>query len=1334
MGIVDYDTTLAPLPQANVPQPRPKGANDGSILGAAFRTENPVVAGYNLLTRPEFPGDENYSFQTKLDATPGSIEFSRELARANSDAEFDFIWQNIQEEQKDKALLMASGASGVGASLLAGILTPTILLPGGQLRAGASVTGTALRTASWAALGVGLDEVLLQGDQELRTEDETIFGIGSGFVFGGLLGGGFQYLTKSAQKRIEADMVGEPDTITVQADMHASPVPDDGISAQRSTTPDDEFLSAGGTLAVPIAGFDVVQAQNFLSPVTRTLNQNYSDSAKWMQAQLSTGGMFLEGNAVGRVGAAGGELQELVKQHHGKFYRVKQKEKTLIESFLKDFGESSFRFKFGIGTNFTEQDWNIRVGRAIMNPQAESIPQIQATAKVYRDEVYLPMLEEAQAVGLLGDISIEEAMTYFPRNVKKGMATSEWNDLQGILTEHIEETLVNRFSRRVQTLQEQLAARQEEVDLITTADPAAARTALETEMANLPNQFDESIQDTVNQIRDLRAQAKVSDRELAKQLRQQAKDIQAQNKDALKAFNKAERRIKQKFRALDQSRAGFEKTQQRTLDQINRVEDQQINTTLRAAKAVQRVVDKMSKMSDDVLDAEVEKLQTRIDRAFGVWARGEDKLDKLKDIPEGYEELVNSDLRPTETISKLEDRQAIRAEGLSELETRLNNLENLDRESLRNELLDLQRSLAEASNKVNNKRAARLQKLQERAAALSPERQAEIAGEAQRKIRDRRVQFLNNASESGLKLTAKMDTSGNDFLEGGADLLDNISFREKAEADADDITNTLAGNDHSFSITTLIEKRGPELARTLNIDPDRVWSNGRSYGEFVETDAEKVARRYVRSMGADIELMKRFRTVNPMMADSRIRAQIRQDFNEQRKAVKGAKDEAKQLERISKTEDQVMRDLNAQIERLRHHRGIPENPNGLLHRAGRVALNLNTVRLMGGVVLSSIPDLARPVFTYGLLNTFKDGFKTLVTDLQSFKRVGEEMRYAGTGLDMALHGRSAAMFDIFDEMEHGTMFERGLQWTTNNFGRIALFDQWNTAMKMFNANIANAYLMNSMAKMMDGTASTREIAFLAKSGIDGDTANLIIKELENGGGDNVNGTWLPNTEVWTNRFARDSYRAALAKNIDDNILTPNLERPLFADGNMFGRLVFQFRSFTFSSVQKIQIAAMQDLRLGHTAPVVTGSMISLALGAMSYYTWAAGRGGQSWEDAKNASLAKVADEAISRSGLLGVMSEVQRMADTVPGVPSLTLSGKDLERSPFRGATSNIAGPTYGLLENTIGPNSILMTASDPNARTIKKVRQLMPYNNIPVLSQAFTMAERGAANLLGVE
>lgn len=1340
MGRVQYDENLAPLPQAKIPMS--KGTNDGSVMGAAFRQENPVVAAFNLITRPQFEPDDSYDFSVKMKENPTLQRYSRDLARANSNEEFDYLVQQIMEEEKDRAILMSAGAAGIGSAILAGLLTPTILLPGGQLKAGASIAKTAASTAAWAAIGVSLDEALLQADQEIRPTSDTVVGIGSAFVLGGLLGGGFQYLSKGAQARIEADMAGEPGTTTVSPDHHPSPVPDDGIGAQRSTTPDDEFQSAGG-----IFGGRLERAQSFISPVTRTLNQTYSDAARWMQAQLTTAGVYLEGNTSGRVGAVGGELQELVKQHYGKFYRVKEAEREQISSFLTDFGESSWRFKFGIGTDFNEKDWNERVGRAIMNPQAESVPQIRETALSYRNEVYLPMLKEAQQAGLLGDMDIEEAMTYFPRNVKPGMATSEWNDLQQILTEHIEETLTNRFSRGLQKLQEQLAERQEELDLINTQDPAAARAGLEKDMATLPQQFSADIADLVNEIRDLRALARVSDRDLAKQLREQARQIEKDNKDALKGFRGAERKLRRKFRALDQSRAGFERAQRQTMDRINAVEEQQINTTLRASNAIQKVIDKMAKLSDTALDAEIAKIQERIEKAFGVWARGEERLEKLKDVPEGFEELVFSDIRPTEKISLLEDRQKIREAGMAELEERLAALQDLDRDALRQELTALKESLAKASNVVNNKRALRLQKLRERADALKPEKQAEIAKALTDKIKERRYNFLQRAMESGLELNAKdpaiRQALREGFLnEGDIKFADDINFRAKAEADADDITNTLAGNDHSFSISTLIEKRGPEIARTLNIDPDRVWSNGRSYGEFVEVDAEKVARRYVRTMGADIELMKRFRTVNPLLGDSRIRAQIRQDFNDQRKAVKGAKDEAKQLEQISKTEEQVFRDLNAQVERLRHTRGIPENPNGFLHRAGRVALNLNTVRLMGGVVLASIPDLARPIFTYGLLNTFRDGFLPLVNDLKTFKRLGQEMRYAGTGLDLALHGRSAAMFDIFDELEHGTMFERGLQWTTNNFGRIALFDQWNTAMKMLNANIANAYLMSSMEKLVKGTASKREIAFLAKSGIDSTSAAKIWEKVTNGGADNVNGTWIPNTETWVttnskgirDTFARDVYRAALAKNIDDNILTPNLERPLFADGNMFGRLVFQFRSFTFSSVQKIQIAAMQDLRLGHTAPIVAGSIISLALGAMSYYTWAAGRGGQSWEDAKNADLAKVADEAISRSGLLGVLSEVQRMADTVPGVPSLTLSGKTLETSPFRGATQNIAGPTYGLIESAIGPNSILMTAHDPNSNTIKKVRQLMPYNNIPVLSQGFTMAERGAANLLGVQ
>jgi len=394
---------------------------------------------------------------------------------------------------------------------------------------------------------------------------------------------------------------------------------------------------------------------------------------------------------------------------------------------------------------------------------------------------------------------------------------------------------------------------------------------------------------------------------------------------------------------------------------------------------------------------------------------------------------------------------------------------------------------------------------------------------------------------------------------------------------------------------------------------------------------------------------------------------------------------------------------------------VPDNPNSWAWRSGRFALNLNTMRLMGGVVISSLPDLGSLVMRHGLQGVFRDGLVPFISNLQSMKMSAREARIAGVNLDLALHGRAAAMFDIMDEVEHGTKFERGTQWATNNFGRVSLFDYWNHSIKVLDAALVNARMTDALERVAEGSARQRDLSYLAANGIDGPIAQRMWRELTEtpGGSDIVNGARMPNTANWQDRELARAYSAALGRQVDAEVVTPGIERPLWMDTNMVGRLVAQFRSFTFSSTQRILIAAAQEARIGNGAQVAQGVMAQLALGGLAYYLWANARGENTRQEMQNASEEKWAVEMITRSGLLGVLAEVQTAAENIPATNAMaTLGTGRTSRSVFATPVERGAGPTAGLL---FGEGERIITQGDTGA-----IRRTLPGQNISYLAWLF--------------
>jgi len=603
-------------------------------------------------------------------------------------------------------------------------------------------------------------------------------------------------------------------------------------------------------------------------------------------------------------------------------------------------------------------------------------------------------------------------------------------------------------------------------------------------------------------------------------------------------------------------------------------------------------------------------------------------------------------------------------------------------------------------------------------------------------------------------------------------------FEITTEAIVDALLPRLLGEYGRHGGVDILNEIGEKAAKFIYIDPTRVWSNGRSWKEFLDRDVETLTRSFIRSMAPDVELYRKFKTVTPDVPDNKVR--IWQDFAKEQESRRAAAENLPEKERqaalveIAKESQDFQRDMTAMVNRLRHRWGMPADPSSFAHRAGKMALQLNTMRLMGGVVIASFADLARITMRVGFMKTFKHGVIPMLRDFKNFKMRMMEVKYAGTALDVLMHGRSGAMFDLFDELEYGNLFERAMQYGTSRVGIVAMFDYWNSAMKQFSGAVWLGTLAEAIDAADRGALTKWQRTMLAAANIDEATAKKMADLTKRGGGGTEvrPGVWMPNTEDWSEvsdeeieaalrkqfgakydelaaaqtkefnlarhriftrshkqrRSLQRNFRAALAQLVDTTIVTPGIERPNWVDGSTPGRLIAQFRSFTLTSTIQVARLAGQDARAGNMAPVILGSAFSLALGALSYYTWAQSTGGRSRQKMLNEldaalsgdskAMRRWADEAFNRSGLMGVLSEAQKFAERVPGLaPYATFAGVAPTRSPYVSPFFDAFGPTGNIVDNL---DHILMTYDDPTSSTFRSFKQLMPYQNLMFIRQYF--------------
>ena len=498
-----------------------------------------------------------------------------------------------------------------------------------------------------------------------------------------------------------------------------------------------------------------------------------------------------------------------------------------------------------------------------------------------------------------------------------------------------------------------------------------------------------------------------------------------------------------------------------------------------------------------------------------------------------------------------------------------------------------------------------------------------------------------------------------------------------------------------------VEKAGAFKERVFNI-PDNLVE------EFLENDIEMLANSYARSTAIDIEMMRRYGTTS---LDG-FKTEIANDYTALQ--VK-AKNEAERI-KLGKKSKRDQDRLQAMYDRIRGVYNIPDPDNPWV-RAGRVARNLNYMRFMGGVVASSIPDVARIFMAEGFGRTFSKGLVPLVTNLRAFKMSAKEARQYGVGAELLLQGRSKLISDVDDYITPTTKFERGVQSMTDKFGRINLMDYWTTSVKQLHAVTMQNSIIDDLLK---GVIDPR----LKRLGITDTDATLMMEQLKKHA-DKGEGVWLSNARNWDDPDLERKWGAMIAKESRRVIVEPGQEKPLFMSTEL-GKTIGQFRSFMFSSTQRMTIATLQGQDRNAVGGVLT--LISLGMLTYAFKQWNADR---ELSDDPAAWLA----EGIDRSGALGSIMEINNTIEKASsnGIGLRPLLGIEAQASRFvsRSMAENLMGPTFGsLLENTMRVMNAGLTPGDWTDADTRAMRRLIPYQNLFFIRRGLDRIEEEVGDL----
>jgi len=454
MSIIRRDSLLQQisaneqLAQVNAPEEAETPDHSfGTILGAAFRQENPVTS-FMTDTSESFIQDPEFDPISRIEGTEYE-DHADAFIYADNDQEIAEVKERIDRQKQDRQILRESGWVGMLSSMAAGILDPTVLIPG---TAGVRAATTGARIAKGLGIGAGLgttavgtQEAVLQATQDVRTKEETLLAVAAGGVLGGILGGAIGGLSKGTRKAVENELK------QVMSGVEEAPIPLEKakIIGPRSASAAEAVLSASdeGLANIGKVGGVGEKAVRESIPIIHTpVTEGLTSPSAQMRRFTSDffqHNFILGKNLKGQPNTTAIEsLMKLDEADIGLF------QKQSKDAYLKYSGLEGKAFRNVRGAvqgitarnKLTHKQFQHEVAKSMRRGDVHTIPEVAEVAQAARKRID-KVFKELQELDLIGEnVDVKTAKSYLTRKYDIKKVIEQRTRFRDIIASHLQKT------------------------------------------------------------------------------------------------------------------------------------------------------------------------------------------------------------------------------------------------------------------------------------------------------------------------------------------------------------------------------------------------------------------------------------------------------------------------------------------------------------------------------------------------------------------------------------------------------------------------------------------------------------------------------------------------------------------------------------------------------------------------------------------------------------------------------------------------------------------------------------------------------------------------------
>lgn len=376
----------------------------------------------------------------------------------------------------------------------------------------------------------------------------------------------------------------------------------------------------------------------------------------------------------------------------------------------------------------------------------------------------------------------------------------------------------------------------------------------------------------------------------------------------------------------------------------------------------------------------------------------------------------------------------------------------------------------------------------------------------------------------------------------------------------------------------------------------------------------------------------------------------------------------------------------------------------------QMLMNFTVATKLGFVPFAMITDLAANALQHGIWPFIRDGIVPAIESLGGILKTAdsEALRKSAPHVNLALQDLLMGYADknfagqAQPYLNMGSRVATGLETLAHTSSNLTGTNFLDNALQHISGGIAQSTIMESMHEYAAGTLSKKGLNNLLKYGLDPkEWHERFIDAWKKAGGDKTKlGGYNSKFWAWEDLEAANKMSDAVFRGVKDTVIQRDiLDAPFFMD-NPLGRIIMAFKGWTFASLNRYVIPAMQQA----DGQKLMGISLMLAAGALVSPTRRIASGKDPYPD--DVTPGQIAWGAFQDSGVFSFFGNVIEDMNVFSGG---TLLG-NLKNDRYRDRTmAGLLGPSAGIA-NDLYSIAGMISSGEINQSDVNKMVRLLPF------------------------